>query len=251
MDQHSANVQQEIVAGRNAVLEAIRAEREIDTVYVSETDPRAAGKIRALSRQTGFVVKTAGKKKLDELAGGVNHQGIVAVCACARYSTVEEMLAEAGALQRPPLLVIADEIVDPHNLGAIIRTAEACGANGVILPKRRSASLNATVYKTSAGAASVLKVARVSNLASCIRSLKKQGVWIVGADMDGQSWNQVDFTLPTALVIGSEGYGISRLIREECDVIASLPMNGQINSLNASVAAGILLYEAVRQRMGR
>lgn len=249
MDATSANVKNEIIAGRNAVLEAIRAGREIDTIYITETDPRAAGKIRAMARNAGIVVKTASRQKLDEMAEGVNHQGAVAVCACASYATVEEILEEAQRKGTPPLIVIADEIEDPHNLGAIIRTAEACGADGVILPKRRSASLNATVYKTSAGAASVLKVARVSNLTACMKQLKKQGIWMVGADMDGQSWNQVDLTLPIGLVIGSEGNGISRLVREECDFIASLPMKGQINSLNASVAAGILLYEAVRQRL--
>ena len=148
----------------------------------------------------------------------------------------------------PPFLIIADEIEDPHNLGAIIRTAEACGADGVILPKRRSASLNTTVYKTSAGAAGVVKIARVPNLVACLKELKQKGIWIYGAEMEGRPWNELDYRDGTALVIGSEGRGITRLVKEQCDFIVSLPMRGQINSLNASVAAGILMYEVLRQR---
>ena len=213
--------QKEYIVGRNAVLEALKAGRGIDTVYVLEGDHKGSiGKIISLAKDAGAVVKQAGR----------------------------QLLSAAEKKGRAPFLVIADEIEDPHNLGAIIRTAEACGADGLILPKRRSASLNATVYKTSAGAASVLPVARVANLVSCIRELKKHGIWIYGAEMEGSPWDQLDFTGGTALVIGSEGKGLSRLVKEECDFLATLPMFGQINSLNASVAAGILLYEVVRQR---
>lgn len=241
--------QKEYIVGRNAVLEALKAGRGIDTVYVLEGDHKGSiGKIISLAKDAGAVVKQAGRQKLDQLAEGVPHQGVAASFACAEYVGLEELLSAAEKKGRAPFLVIADEIEDPHNLGAIIRTAEACGADGLILPKRRSASLNATVYKTSAGAASVLPVARVANLVSCIREMKKHGIWIYGAEMEGSPWDQLDFTGGTALVIGSEGKGLSRLVKEECDFLATLPMFGQINSLNASVAAGILLYEVVRQR---
>ena len=201
-----------------------------------------------MARAAGVVVKTAARQKLDQMSGGLNHQGAAAVCACAVYADLDDLLEESSRKGTPPFLLIADEIEDPHNLGAILRTAEASGADGLILPKRRSASLNATVYKTSAGAASVVKVARVSNLVACIRELKQRQIWIFGAEMDGASWDTLDFTLPCALVIGSEGKGLSRLVRKECDFLATLPMRGQINSLNASVAAGILMYEVLRQR---
>lgn len=244
----------DVIAGRNAVLEAIRAGRELDTIYLAEPENPTAqrgnplGKIRALARDRGIVVKAADRRKLDQLAPGTNHQGVVALCACMEYATVEDILAVSDAKGTAPFLLIADEIEDPHNLGAILRTAEACGADGIILPKRRSAPMGATVYKTSAGAASVVKVARVPNLAACVRDLKQRGIWFYGAEMDGAPWCETDFTGPAALIIGSEGRGISRLLREECDFLVSLPMVGQINSLNASVAAGILMYEVVRQR---
>lgn len=236
------------IAGRNAVLEALRAGRNLDAIYLSAGDSQFSGKIKYLAKNAGVVVKEVSRQKLDTLAEGVNHQGVIALSSCASYYEVEELLAEAARKGTPPFLLIADEIEDPHNLGAIIRTAEACGADGLILPKRRSASLNVTVYKTSAGAASVLKVARVSNLSACVRELKKKNIWIYGADMQGEEWCKTDLRGPLALVIGSEGKGISRILREECDFILSLPMLGQVNSLNASVAAGVLMYEVVRQR---
>lgn len=241
------NPPEDLIVGRNAVLEALRAGREVDTLYLAEGDA-GIGRIRAAAREAGVVVKTAARQKLDQMSGGLNHQGVVAVCACAAYASLEEILDESRRKGTAPFLLIADEIEDPHNLGAILRTAEACGADGLILPKRRSASLNATVYKTSAGAASVVKVARVANLAACIRELKQRQIWIVGAEMDGTRWDALDLTIPCALVIGSEGRGLSRLVREECDFLATLPMRGQINSLNASVAAGVLMYEVLRQR---
>ena len=242
--------EQEIIGGRNAVIEALRSGRIPDTVYIAEGEQHGSiGKVKALCREAGAVVKIVSRKKLDELLPEVNHQGVVAVCACVAYASVEDILAVSRAKGTMPFLIIADEIEPPHNLGAILRTAEAAGADGVIIPKRRSASLTAAVYKSSAGAASTVKVARVPNLAACIRELKSQGIWIYGAEMEGKRFDRVDFSGAVALVIGSEGRGLSRLVRESCDFLVTLPMNGQINSLNASVAAGILMYEVVRQRL--
>lgn len=243
------NVRQDIIAGKNAVIEALKIRDDIDCVYVSSTDQKFLGKIKALARKSGIVVKEVSKEKLDTIAAKISHQGIVAVVSCAVYKTLNDILEISKKKGTEPFIIIADEIEDPHNLGAIIRTAEACGADGLIIPKRRSATLNATVYKTSAGAASTLPVAKVSNLVSCIKELKKNNIWVYGADMQGTNWSSLDFkTGGVCLVIGSEGNGISRLIMDECDFVATLPMYGQINSLNASVAAGILMYEVVRQR---
>ena len=189
--------------------------------------------------------------KLTQLTGGAVHQGVAAEGACGTYVSLEELLERAAEKGEPPLLVLCDGIQDPHNLGAIIRTAEAAGAHGVIIPKRRSASLTLTVGKTSAGAASWLPVARVPNLASAMEILKKNNVWIYGTDAAGTSYTDADFTGGTAFVIGSEGFGMSRLVGEKCDAMLSLPMRGKVNSLNASVAAGIFLYEAVRQRLAK
>ncbi len=239
----------DVIAGRNAVLEALKAERNIDIIHIADGDSQGSiNKIKALAKEAGIVVKVTTNQKLDFLCGGVTHQGVVAVCSCADYATVEDILAVSKAKDQPPFIIIADEIEDPHNLGALIRTAEACGADGLIIPKRRSASLSATVYKTSAGAASVLPVAKVSNLVSCIKDLKKQNIWVYGADMGGTSWDKLDYAGGVALVVGSEGNGMGRLIKEQCDFIVSLPMKGKINSLNASVAGGILMYEVARHR---
>ena len=182
------------------------------------------------------------------MCGGASHQGIIASGACAEYVSVEDILAISKKKGTAPFIIICDEIEDPHNLGAIIRTAEAAGADGIIIPKRRSASLNATVFKTSAGAASWLPVARVANLGAAIDELKKNGIWIYGTDASGENYSHTSFTGPIGLVIGSEGFGMGRLIRDKCDFLVKLPMYGKITSLNASVAAGIFMYEAVRQR---
>ncbi len=238
----------QLIIGRNPVTEALKSGRLIDTVFV---DPDAKGSIAniiRLAKQNGIVVKQARSEKLDRMSGGASHQGVAAMVACAEYSTVEKMLEDAAAKGEDPFLIICDEIEDPHNLGAIIRTAETAGAHGVIIPERRSASLNATVYKTSAGAVSWMPVARVKNLAACIDDLKKQGVWIYGTDGSGEDYRSVSMKGAMALVIGSEGFGMGRLIKDKCDFLLSLPMKGRINSLNASVAAGIFMYEAVRQR---
>lgn len=248
MDKQSKTENRDIIIGRNAVFEALRSGSEIDTLYVTEGEQGSIFKIKSLAKEAGIVIKSVSRQKLDQMAGSKNHQGVLAVAACAAYATLEELFEEAKRKQKPPFFIIADEIEDPHNLGAILRTAEACGADGVILPKRRSASLNATVYKTSSGAASVIKVARVPNLVACMKELKKKNLFIYGADMQGEIWAKTDLTGPLALVVGSEGNGLSRLVKEECDLLLSLPMYGQINSLNASVAAGVLMYEVVRQR---
>jgi 23S rRNA (guanosine2251-2'-O)-methyltransferase len=234
-----------MIIGRNPVREALRSGQPIDTVYVSG----GAGlhEIRALAQEKGAVVKTVSDQKLSQMTDGV-HQGVIAFGACAEYVTVEELLEVSAKKGTAPFIIICDEIEDPHNLGAIIRTAETAGADGIIIPKRRSAMLTPTVHKTSAGAASWLPVARVSNLAAAIEKLKKAGVWIYGTDMNGSLYTDTKFDGAVALVIGSEGFGMSRLIREKCDFLVKLPMHGKITSLNASVAAGIFMYEVVRQR---
>lgn len=236
-----------IIYGRNPVLEALKSGAEIDTVFISGQGG-SLGKIRAEAKKSGAVVKDVNAGKLDQLTEGAAHQGAAAVIACAEYASVEDILAASRKKGTEPFIIICDEIEDPHNLGAIIRTAEAAGADGIIIPKRRSASLNATVHKTSAGAASWLPVARVSNLASAIDKLQENGVWIYGTDASGENYDGVDLKGAIALVIGSEGFGMGRLIKEKCDFLLKLPMHGKITSLNASVAAGIFMYEAVRQR---
>lgn len=239
------------IEGRNPVWEALRAELPLDKILVSETARREPlGKIFALARQRGVPVQTVRPQKLAELAETEASQGIVAVCAAARYVQVDELLARAAEKGRPPFLIIADEITDPHNLGAIIRTANAAGADGVIIPKNRSAGIGPIAAKTSAGAVSHTPVARVTNLSQEIDRLKERGLWITGADMSGKTdLYHSSLTGPIALVVGSEGKGISRLVREKCDFLVRIPMLGEINSLNASVAAAVMMYEIVRQRM--
>ena len=240
----------EIIEGRNAVLEAIRAGVAIDKVLISkgETDS-ALRHIASTARESGTVVVDADRRKLDSLSTTHTHQGVIAFVSCVEYSTVEHILEKAEASGEKALIVICEAISDPHNLGAIIRTCEAVGAHGVIIPKRRSAGLGATVAKASSGAVFHTPVARVPNISATIKQLKKSGLWIFGADSDGEStlW-QADFNVPTALVIGSEGSGISRLVSENCDFLVNIPMFGEISSLNASVSAGILMYEVIRQR---
>lgn len=240
-------MEEEIIYGRNAVTEALLSGRAVDTVYVLKT-AKGMGKIISLAKESGAVVKDVSEEKLDMLAPGGKHGGVAAKAAAAEYSTVEDILLTAKEKSEPPFIIIADEIQDPHNLGAIIRTAEAAGAHGVIIPKRRSAGLTATVLKTSAGAASWIKVARVANLVDTINFLKKQGVWVYGAEADGESFHKADLSGAAALVIGSEGFGLGRLVRESCDMILSIDMYGKVNSLNASVSGGILMYEIVRHR---
>ena len=241
----------DLIAGRNAIAEALRAGRAIDSLYVQRGE--RGGALQALvkkAKEAGAAIKEADPKKLDYLCGGANHQGVVAVAAVKEYATVEDLFRRAQEKDEPPFFVVCDELEDPHNLGAILRTAECAGAHGVIIPKRRSVGLTYAVGKASAGAVEYLPVARVGNLPSLLEELKARGLWIYAADMDGSPWCQTDFTGPTALVIGSEGRGVGRLVKEKADFVVSLPLKGNINSLNASVAAGILCYEVARQRSG-
>ncbi len=236
-----------LIFGRNSVMEALKADTPIDHIFVTSMTG-SLGAICKEARKRGIVVKTTDSRKLDTMCEGGNHQGVCAQGACTDYATVADILAVSEKKGTAPFLVLCDGIEDPHNLGAILRTAEAAGADGVILPKRRSASLTQTVFKTSAGAASWIPVARVGNLATEMIALKKRGIWFFGADMDGQPATATDMTGAVGIVIGSEGFGLSAPVKAQCDGILSLPMFGKINSLNASVAAGILLYETVRQR---
>lgn len=238
---------EQLIAGRNPVLEALRSETLPDTVYLSGHGG-VLRQIAELAKEKGIPVKMVSDAKLSQMTGNANHQGAAASGSCGTYVSVEEILQAAAEKGEPPLIVICDEIQDPHNLGAIIRTAEAAGVHGIIIPKRRSASLNLTVGKTSAGAASYMPVARVSNLVAAMEKLKENGVWIYGTDASGSIYTEADFKTGTAFVIGSEGFGIGRLVGETCDAMLRLPMMGRVNSLNASVAAGIFIYEAVRQR---
>lgn len=235
-----------LIYGKNSVTEALSSGAELDMLYVQKGI--SLGKIISMAKQRGIVIKEVSDEKLTAMAGTPKHGGVAAYYAAASYASVEEILAVSKEKGKPPFIIIADEIEDPHNLGAIIRTAEAAGADGVIIPKRRSASLNATVFKTSAGAAAWLKVARVSNLVDTIKQLQKENIWVFGMEADGTPYDKADLTGGIALVIGSEGFGLGRLVRESCDMILSLPMNGKINSLNASVSAGILMYEVVKHR---
>ena len=241
----------DLIEGRNAVMEALRAGRTIDKIFIAKGDvDKTLGHIASKARSAGIVVTEADRRKLDAMSQTHAHQGVIALCAVKEYSTIEDMLAIAAERGEVPFLVLCDEISDPHNLGAIIRTAECVGAHGVIIPKRRSVGLTAAVGKASAGAVEYVPVARVTNIAVFLEEIKARGVWVYAADMDGTDWCQTDFSGPAALVVGSEGFGVSRLVKEKSDFIVSLPMKGRINSLNASVACGVLCYEIARQRAG-
>ncbi len=238
--------------GRNALTEALRSGRTIDKVFVAagETD-RALQRLAAQAKEAGAVVVPVDRRKLDSMSTTRAHQGVIALAAAREYASVDDILQEAADRGEAPLLVICDELSDPHNLGAIIRSAECAGAHGVIIPKRRSVGLTATVAKASAGAVEYMKVARVTNINSVIAELKEKGVWIFGTAAEGSiPMYKADLTIPAAIVIGSEGEGMSRLVQKNCDVTVHIPMKGRITSLNASAAASILLYEAVRQRLG-
>lgn len=242
---------EDIIAGRNAVEEALRSGRPIDSLYVARgVHGGSLGALIARAKDKGITVKEADAKRLDHMCANAVHQGVVAVAAAKEYATVDDMFRLAEQRKEPPFLIIADGLEDPHNLGAVLRVAECAGAHGVILPKRRSAGLTWAVGKASAGAVEYVPVARVTNLAAALNELKARGVWIYAADMDGTCWCQADYTGPVAVVIGSEGFGVGRLIKEKSDFVISLPMKGKINSLNASVACGVICYEIARQRSG-
>ena len=238
------------IEGRNAVLEAFRSGKTIDKLFVR--DGCQDGPVKSIIREakkTDTIINFVDKERLDRLAGTGHHQGVVAQAAAYEYAEVEDILKAAKDKGEAPFIFILDEIEDPHNLGAIIRTANQAGAHGVIIPKRRAVGLTATVAKTSAGAINYTPVAKVTNISKTIEDLKKQGMWFVCADMDGTTMYDLNLTGPMGLVIGNEGSGVGRLVKEKCDFVASIPMKGDIDSLNASVAAGVLAYEIVRQRM--
>ena len=250
--EQEAEFREDQLEGRNAVTEALRSGRTIDKVFIAsgETD-RGLQRLAAQAKEAGAVVVPVDRRKLDMMSQSHSHQGIIAQVAAREYASLEDILQEAEERGEAPLIVICDELSDPHNLGAILRSAECAGAHGVVIPKRRSVGLTAVVAKASAGAVEYMKVARVTNITAAIEELKKRGVWIFGTAAEGSiPMYRADLKGPTAIVIGSEGDGMSRLVRQSCDVTVHIPMRGQISSLNASAAASILLYEAVRQRLG-
>ena len=249
-DTGRALVENDIIEGRNAVIEALRAGRAIDKIFIAKGDvDKTLGHIASRAREQGVVVVEADRRKLDFMSRTKAHQGVVALAAVRDYCEVADILAIAEERGEAPFVIVCDEISDPHNLGAIIRTAECVGAHGVVIPKRRSAGLTAIVGKASAGAAEYMAIARVANIPSALKELKEAGLWVYGTAADGASplWN-TDLSGPIALVIGSEGDGMGRLVRESCDFVLSLPMKGQLNSLNASAAAAVTMYEILRQR---
>ena len=248
--ERESGIQNEIIEGRNAVIEALRAGRAIDKLFINKGEvDKTLGHIASKARDKGIVVVECDRRKLDFMSQTHAHQGVIAVCAVREYCTVEDIFAIAREREESPFVIVCDEISDGHNLGAIIRSAECAGAHGVIIPKRRSAGLTAVVDKASAGAAEHMAIARVPNLPAVLRELKAKGLWIYGTAATGSSdlWH-TDFSGPLALVIGSEGDGMGRLVSESCDYIVSLPMKGQLSSLNASAAAAITMYEILRQR---
>ena len=241
-----------IIEGRNAVTEALRAGTPIDKIFLARGETDAAlAHIAAAARDKGVVVVECDRKKLDFMSRTHSHQGVIAQAAVREYASVDDILNAAREKGEPPLIVVCDELSDPHNLGAVIRTAECAGAHGVIIPKRRAVGLTATVAKTSAGALNYTPVAKVTNLSKTMEELKEKGLWFVCADMDGECMYDLNLTGPIGLVVGSEGEGVGRLVKEKCDFVAGIPMSGQITSLNASVAAGVMAYEIVRQRIGK
>ncbi|QHW35174.1 23S rRNA (guanosine(2251)-2'-O)-methyltransferase RlmB [Paenibacillus rhizovicinus] len=245
---------QEWIAGKHPVMEALRSGREINKIWVAEQAQKNAQPIILEAKKAGLIVQIVDKRKLDQMVEGMAHQGVVAQAAAHRYFEVDELLSRAKDSGEMPFFLLLDEIEDPHNLGSILRTAECTGVHGVIIPKRRSASLTATVTKTSAGAVEYVPVARITNMAQTIDKLKEAGVWVAGADVGAERdvfTSGMKFDMPLAIVIGNEAKGIGRLIREKCDFLIKLPMHGQLNSLNASVAAGVLMYEVLRQRLGK
>mgnify|MGYP000812073150 CR=1 FL=1 len=240
----------EQIEGRNAVLEAFRSGKCVDKLFI--LDGCQDGPVRTIAREArkkDTIINYVSKERLDQLSETHAHQGVIAQVAAYEYSTVEDILAKAEEKGEPPFLILLDNVEDPHNLGAIIRTANLAGAHGVIIPKRRAVGLTSTVAKTSAGAINYTPVAKVTNLVRTMEELKQKGIWFVCADMGGESMYRMNLTGPIGLVIGNEGEGVSKLVKENCDFIASIPMKGDIDSLNASVAAGVLAYEIVRQRL--
>jgi len=246
-----AQLPDDVLVGRNAVTEALRAGRGINRVLLAQGDHAGSiPEIEALAHAQGVPVQYVERSKIEAIAAGTRHQGVLAYVAPVAYVELEDILQAAAAKGEPPFLLLLDELEDPHNLGALLRTADATGVHGVLIPKRRSVPLTATVAKTSAGAVEYVPVARIGNIAQTLKELKQKGFWVAGADMDGsQQYWEADLTGPLVLVVGSEGHGMSRLTKENCDFIVKMPMVGRINSLNASVAGSILMYESLRQRL--
>ena len=238
----------EVVAGRNPVVEVLSGDRDVERVFIADGSEGSVSKIVALAREQGVIVDFVPKEKIDAMAPGVKHQGVVAKVSEYKYAEMEDVFARAEASGEDPFIIILDEISDPHNLGAIIRTAECAGAHGVVIPKRRAASLTQTVALSAAGAIENMPVVQVTNLARTIEELQAKGVWVGAADMDGENYFEANLTGPIAIVIGNEGKGVGRLVKEKCDFVLSIPMYGKINSLNASNAAAILMYGIRRAR---
>lgn len=242
--------QDEWIFGRNSVIEALKNGRSINKILIAKGQRQGSVKeVAALAKASGVICQETEEKRIAELAQGIRHQGVAASIAPVLYAEMEDIMSRAEALSEAPFIVMLDELEDPHNLGAILRTADAAGVHGVLIPKRRSCPLSATVARTSAGAVEYVPVARVGNVVQTIKELKKQGFWVIGADMDGEkNYYEADFRGPLVLVVGGEGKGVGRLTKENCDFIVKIPMKGKINSLNASVAGSILMFEAMRQR---
>ena len=241
----------DVLVGRNAVTEALKSGRGINKLWIASGDREGSvSEIAALAKERGIVVQYVERAKIESLAGGHRHQGVLAYVAPVPYAELDDILKAAEEKGEAPFLVLLDELEDPHDLGALLRTADATRVHGILIPKRRSVSLNATVAKTSAGAVEYVPVARIGNIAQTLKKLKEKGFWVAGADMDGEkAYYEADLTGPLVLVVGSEGRGMSRLTKDACDFIVSMPMVGRINSLNASVAGSILMYESMRQRL--
>lgn len=238
-----------IIEGRNPVIELLKSGRTVEKLFVAKGAIEGSLKvIISMAKDNGIVVSEVDRKKLDDMSTTHSHQGVIALASPYVYSSIDEILKLAEEKGEEPFIVILDEIEDPHNLGSIIRSANVMGAHGIIIPKRRSALVTATVAKASAGAVEYTKIAKMTNLNQAIKELKEKGLWVIGTDMDGESCYNSNLTGPIAIVIGSEGKGISRLVKENCDGVVSIPMQGEVNSLNASVAAGIIMYEIIRQR---
>ena len=250
MEENKAYVNESIIEGRNVVIEAFRSGKTIDKLYILDgCQDGPVTTIKREARKHDVLIKYVSKERLDQMSETGKHQGVIATMAAYEYAEVEDMLELAQKKGEPPFLFLLDNIEDPHNLGAIIRTANLAGAHGVIIPKNRAVGLTSTVARTSAGALNYTPVARVTKMAKTIEELKKKGLWFVCADMDGTRMYDLDLKGPIGLVIGNEGEGVGRLVKEKCDMVASIPMKGDIDSLNASVAAGVLAYEIVRQRL--
>lgn len=246
-------MREDLIEGRNAVIEALRSNGTIEQIWVAKGDTKGSiNVILALAKEKGIVVKEVDRRKIEQVSETGNHQGVIAYISPYKYYDIKDILDYAKSKGEKPFILILDEIEDPHNFGAIIRTAEVCGVHGIVIPKRRNVGVTATVYKSSAGAIEYMKIAKVSNINNAIEELKEEGIWVYGADMNTESFcYETDLTGSIALVIGSEGKGISKLTREKCDVIVKVPMIGKITSLNASVAGGILMYEILKQRITR